>query len=65
MKQAKVSLTQAMKKATQNVNGKIIEAEFDVDNGKSVYKIKVAKGNQIHKMVIDSMTGKVISNRLD
>lgn len=65
MKQAKVSLAQAMQKATQNVNGKIIEAEFDVDNGKSGYEIKVAKGNQIHKVVIDSMTGKVISSRLD
>lgn len=65
MKQAKVSLTQAMQKATQNVNGKIIKAGFDVDNGKSVYEIKVAKGNQIHKIVVDSMTGKVISSRLE
>ena len=65
MKQAKVSLNQAMEKATQNVNGKIIKAGFDVDNGKSVYEIKVAKGNQIHKMVIDSVTGKVVSSRLE
>ena len=65
MKQAKVSLTQAMGKAIQNVNGKVIKAGFDVDNGKSVYEIKVAKGNQIHKVIIDSMTGKVISSRLD
>ena len=65
MKNSKVSLAQAMQKATQNVNGKVIEAGFDVDNGKSVYEIKVAKGNQIHKVVIDSMTGKVISSRLD
>ena len=65
MKNSKVSLAQAMEKATQNVNGKVIEAGFDVDNGKSVYEIKVAKGNQIHKVVIDSMTGKVISSRLD
>ena len=65
MKQAKVSLNQAMEKATQNINGKIIEAGFDVDNGKSVYEIKVAKGNQIHKIVINSMTGKVISSRLE
>ena len=65
MKNSKVSLAQAMEKATQNVNGKVIEAEFDVDNSKSVYEIKVAKGNQIHKVVIDSMTGKVISSRLD
>ena len=65
MKQAKVSLTQAMEKATQNVNGKVIKAGFDVDNGKSVYEIKVAKGNEIHKVVVDSMTGKIISSRLD
>ncbi len=65
MKQAKISLNQAMQKAAQNVNGKVIEAEFDIDNGKSVYEIKVAKGNQVHKVVIDSMTGKVISSRLD
>ena len=65
MKQAKVSLNQAMEKATQDVNGKIIEAGFDVDNGNSVYEIKVAKGNQIHKIVINSMTGKVISSRLE
>lgn len=65
MKQAKVSLNQAMQKATQNVNGKVIKAEFDIDNGKSVYEIKVAKGNEIHKIVVDSMTGKTISSRLD
>ena len=65
MKQAKVSLTQAMEKATQNVNGKVIKAGFDVDNGKSVYEIKVAKGNEIHKVVVDSMTGKIISSRLE
>ena len=65
MKNSKVSLAQAMEKATQNVNGKVIEAGFDVDNGKSVYEIKVAKGNQIHKMVIDSVTGKVVSSRLE
>ena len=65
MKKAKVSLNKKKKKATQDVNGKIIKAGFDVDNGKSVYEIKVAKGNQIHKIVINSMTGKVISSRLE
>lgn len=64
MKRAKVSLTQAMQTAAQSVKGNVIEAEFDVDNGKSMYEIKVAKGNQVHKVVIDSMTGQVISNRL-
>lgn len=73
MKQAKISLTQAMQKATQSINGKmngkmngkIIEAEFDFDNGIPAYKIEIAKGMEIHKLVIDSMNGQVISSQLD
>jgi uncharacterized membrane protein YkoI len=65
MKRAKVSLTQAMRTAAQSIKGKVIAAEFDMDNGTSVYEIKVAKGNQLHKVIIDSMTGKVLSSRLD
>lgn len=65
MKQAKVSLNQAMKTAARSVGGTVFEAEFDNDYGQSVYEIKVAKGDQTHKIVIDAMTGKVISTRLD
>lgn len=65
MKRAKVSLTQAIRTAAQNIKGKVIEAEFDGDNGQSVYEIKVVKGSQLHKVIIDSMTGKIISSRLD
>ena len=65
MKQAKVSLNQAMKTAARSVGGTVFEAEFDNDDGQSVYEIKVAKGNQTHKIVIDAMTGKVISTYLD
>ena len=67
MKQAKISLNQAMQTAAQSVNGtgKVIEAEFDIENGQAVYEMEVAKGNQIYKVVVDSMTGKVMSTRLD
>ena len=65
MKQAKVSLNQAMKTAARSVGGTVFEAEFDNDYGQSVYEIKVAKGDQTHKIVIDAMTGKVISTYLD
>ena len=65
MKQAKVNLNQAMQTAARSVGGTVFEAEFDNDDGQSVYEIKVAKGNQTHKIVIDAMTGKVISTRLD
>ena len=65
MKQAQITLIQAMRQATQSDNGKIIEAKFDFDNGIPAYEIEIAKGIEIHKLVIDSMTGKVISSRLD
>ena len=65
MKQAQITLTQAMQKATQSINGKIIEAEFDYDNGIPAYEIEIAKGMDIHKLVIDSMNGQIISNQLD
>ena len=65
MKRAKVSLNQAIQTAAQSLNGNAIAAEFDIENGKSIYEIKVVKGNQVHKVIIDSMTGKVMSSRLD
>ncbi len=64
MKRAKTSLTQAIKNAKQIVNGQVVAAEFDVDYGKPVYKIKIATKKQLHKVVVDSMTGKIINNRI-
>ena len=64
MKQSKMTLTQAIQKATQTVNGRVLEAEFDVDNGKSIYEVKIANGTQVNKIAIDSMTGQVISNQV-
>jgi len=65
MKQAQITLTQAMQKATESINGKIIEAEFYFDNGIPAYEIEMAKGMEIYKLMIDSMNGQVISSQLD
>ena len=62
MKQAKISLTQALEQAKQTISGTVVEAEFDGDHGKSIYKIEVVQGAQLHKMVVDSMTGALITN---
>lgn len=64
MKQAKVSLTQAIKKANQTLKGTVLEAEFDMDFGKPVYKVEIGKGNQVHKVVVDSMTGKITRSQV-
>lgn len=64
MKQAKVSLSQAIKKANQTLKGKVLEVGFDMDFGKPVYKVEIGKGNQIHKVVVDSMTGKITRSQV-
>lgn len=65
MKQAKVSLSQAIKNANKTLKGTVLEAEFDMDFGKPVYKIDIGKGNQVHKVIVDSMTGKITSSQVD
>ncbi len=64
MKQAQFSLIQAMQKATQSVSGKVLEAEFDLSNAIPAYEIELAKGMQIHKLLIDSMTGNIMSSQI-
>ena len=65
MKQAKVTLTSAMQKATQSVNGKVIGVEFELEKGQALYDIEVVKDNQIYDVSIDANTGKVLSSQVD
>ncbi len=65
MKQAKVSLSQAIKNANQTLKGSVLEAEFDMDFGQPVYKIEISKGNQVHEVVVDSVTGKITSSQVN
>lgn len=65
MKKSKISLNQAIKNANQSVKGKVIEAGFNIDFGKPAYKIEIVKGTQIHKVVIDSLTGKIIRSQVE
>ncbi len=64
MKKSKISLNQGMQKANQSVKGKVIEADFDMDFGKPAYNIEIIKGTQVHKVVVDSMTGQIIRSQV-
>ena len=44
---------------------KVIEAGFDIDFGKPAYKIEIIKGTQVHKVLVDSMTGKIIRSQVE
>lgn len=63
--QAKVTLTSAMQKATQSVNGQVIGVEFELEKGQALYDIEVVKDNQIYDVSIDANTGKVLSSQVD
>ena len=65
MKKSKTSLNQAIQKANQSVKGKVIEAGFDMDFGKPTYKIEIIKGTKVHKVVVDSLTGKIIRSQVE
>ena len=65
MKKSKISLNQAITTANQRVNGTVVEAGFDVEAGKSVYEIEMVKGTQVHKAVIDGMTGQIVSSQVE
>lgn len=65
LRQAKLNLTQAMQTVSQTVGGQIVEAEFDVKNGLSLYKFETLKDNQVYKVKIDANTGAVLSNQAD
>lgn len=54
------TLATAVATAEQHVGGKAIEAGFDAENGALIFKIKVAKDNAVHRVVVDSTTGKVM-----
>lgn len=51
-KKSKVSLSRAIEAATQRINGEVIDAEFNVENGKGVYDIEILKDNRKHKLKV-------------
>ncbi|CAM3647753.1 hypothetical protein GCM10016272_26600 [Psychrobacter glaciei] len=63
--QAKVTLTSAMQKATQSVNGQVIGVEFELEKGQALYDIEVVKDNQIYDVSIDANTGKILISQVD
>lgn len=54
------TLTAAITAAEQHVGGKAIEARFDAEDGKPLFKVEVAKDSTVHKVTIDAANGKVL-----
>ena len=65
LRQAKVSLTQALQQAGQKVGGQVVGGEFSSEHGKAVYEVEVVKGNQAYDVVVDATNGNVLSSQVD
>lgn len=66
LQQAKVSLEQALQVATDSMPGSVAnEISFDVEQGVSVYKVKLVANNQKHEVKVDANTGSILSTKLD
>ncbi len=63
---AKIGLQEAMKIATENVNGKVLQAGLEKKNGYLVYSVEVVTAEkEIKELDIDAATGKVLSVKID
>lgn len=63
VKQAEVSMVDAMHKAAQKMDGQIIEAK--IDREKAIYEIGIALDEQVHHIEIDAVTGEVIESHVN
>ena len=63
VKQAEVSMMDAMHKAAQTMDGHIIEAKFDRE--KAMYEIGIAQDGQVHHVAIDAVTGEVCESHVN
>ena len=59
LNQSRISLTQAIETAAREGNGRAIDAEFDVENGRGEYEVKVLGQDTLVSYVIDADTGAV------
>jgi uncharacterized membrane protein YkoI len=54
------TLVAAIATAEQHAGGKAIEASFEDEDGALLFEVEVSKDNAVHKVMIDSASGKVL-----
>ncbi len=62
---ANISLTQAIAAAEQQVAGKAVRADLELEHGKLVYEVEVANGAQATDVKVDGDNGAILSAQAD
>ena len=63
--EAGISLTQAVTAAEQHVGGKASRAEYEGEQGRSLFEVEVVKGAQVMDVQVDPTSGKVLTAEND
>ena len=64
-RQAKISLTDAIKAAEHKTGGKAMEAEVNDESSTVQFEVEVLKDGKVHEVKVDGITGKVLKVSLE
>ncbi len=56
-----VSMTRAIEAATGRIDGGVLEAELENEDGLLVYEIDLVSGSDVYEVTVDARTGDVVS----
>ncbi|HNP61156.1 MAG TPA: PepSY domain-containing protein [Nitrospirales bacterium] len=61
-----VTMEEAIKTATTQFPGKVIEAELESEDGKVIYEVEIVNAaGEIREIEIDAQSGKILSSELE
>ncbi|HBP89861.1 MAG TPA: PepSY domain-containing protein [Nitrospirales bacterium] len=61
-----VTMEEAIKTATSNFPGKVLEAELESEDGKVVYEVEIVNtAGETREIEIDAQSGKILSSELE
>ncbi|PNK61246.1 PepSY domain-containing protein [Psychrobacter sp. FDAARGOS_221] len=61
----KIDLTEAMQIAARDSKGQVIDAEFDIEDDRPVYEIKMVQNGEKHEINVDANSGEVVKSQRD
>ena len=61
-KDAKITMQQAQAIALKAAPGKIVQKEYEKEDGSWRYSFDIRQGNRIHEIGVDAMTGKIVED---
>ena len=62
---AEIDLVAAITLAEEHVEGQVIEAELEREDGAYVYEIEIAVADGVQELLLDPSSGEILSNTLD